>query len=65
MMTAPAAECFVSAVSFWEIAIKASLRRDEFRVDAAKLVAQALTEPLNLVTRDAALAPYGRAVIVV
>jgi PIN domain nuclease of toxin-antitoxin system len=102
MMTAPAAECFVSAVSFWEIAIKAGLRRDEFRVDVAKLVAgaraaglkllafqpehavhvarlekhhadpfdralvaQALTEPLILVTRDAALAPYGGAVIVV
>jgi len=102
MMTAPATECFVSAVSFWEIAIKAGLRRDKFRVDVAKLVAgaraaglkllafqpehavrvarlekhhsdpfdralvaQALTEPLILVTRDAALAPYGGAVIVV
>jgi PIN domain nuclease of toxin-antitoxin system len=102
MMTGPATECFVSAVSLWEIAIKASLRRDEFRVDVAKLltgaraaglkllafqpehavrvarlakhhsdpfdralVAQALTEPLTLVTRDAALAPYGRTVIVV
>ena len=27
IMTVPGAECFVSAVSFWEIAIKASLRR--------------------------------------
>jgi len=102
MMTAPATECFVSAVSFREIAIKAGLRRDEFRVGVAKLVAgaraaglkllafqpehavhvarlekhhsdpfdralvaQALTEPLILVARDAALAPYGGAVIVV
>ena len=27
IMTAPGTECFVSAVSFWEIAINASLRR--------------------------------------
>jgi PIN domain nuclease of toxin-antitoxin system len=102
VMTAPGTECFVSAVSFWEIAIKASLRRREFRVDAGALlagaraaglkllpfqpehavrvarlpahhsdpfdralVAQALTEPLILLTRDAALAPYGRNVRVV
>ena len=64
-MTAPGTECFVSAVSFWEIAIKASLRRREFRVDAGRLVAQALTEPLTLLTQDAALARYGRNVSVV
>ena len=102
IMTAPGAECFVSAVSFWEIAIKAGLRRRAFRVDAGRLVAdaraaglkllafqpehavrvarlpahhcdpfdralvaQALTEPLTLLTHDAALAPYGRNVSVV
>lgn len=102
VMTAPGAECFVSAVSFWEIAIKASLRRSEFRVDVARLVsgarstglkllsfepdhavrvarlpkhhadpfdraliAQALSEPLTLLTHDTALAPYGHAVSVV
>ena len=37
-LTAPGAECLVSAVSFWEIAIKASLRRAQFRVDVGKLV---------------------------
>ena len=98
----PGTECFVSAVSFWEIAIKARLRRREFRVDVGALlagaraaglkllpfqpehavrvarlpahhsdpfdralVAQALTEPLTLLTQDAALAPYGRIVSVV
>jgi len=102
IMTAPGTECFVSAVSFWEIAIKASLRRSEYRVDVGRLVAgaraaglkllafqpehavrvarlpahhsdpfdralvaQALTEPLTLLTQDAALAPYGRNVSVV
>ena len=99
LMTARGAECFVSAVSFWEIAIKAGLRRKDFRMDADKLieacvaaglrllpfspahavrvarlprhhadpfdralVAQALVEPLTLLTRDAALAPYGSVV---
>lgn len=100
-MTAPGVECFVSAVSFWEIAIKASLRRKEFRVDVGRLVAgaraaglrflafqpehairvarlpmhhsdpfdraliaQALAEPMALLTQDAALLPYGKPVIV-
>lgn len=99
IMQARGAECFVSAVSFWEIAIKAGLRREDFRVDAdslieaclaaglkllaftpshavgvAKLprhhsdpfdralVAQALVEPLTLLTRDAKLAAYGSVV---
>lgn len=102
LMTAPGNECLVSAVSFWEIAIKASLRRKDFRVDAAALVnaadaaglkhlpflaahavhvarlprhhpdpfdraliAQAVLEPLTLLTHDAALARYGSAVRVV
>lgn len=101
-MTASGTQCFVSAITFWEIAIKASLRREEFRVDVAKLVAgahaaglrllafepehavriarlpqyhsdpfdraliaQALSEHLTLLTQDAALARYGRAVSVV
>ena len=102
LMTAPGTECLVSAVSFWEIAIKAGLRRKDFRVDAAKLIAaaqaagltqlpflaahavrvarlphhhadpfdraliaQALAEPVTLITHDAALARYGNAVRVV
>ena len=102
MMTSPATECFVSAVSLWEIAIKASLRRSEFRVDVSRLVsgahaaglkllafqpehavrvarlprhhsdpfdraliAQALAEPMTLLTLDTALARYGRTVHVV
>lgn len=96
LMTARGAECFASAVSFWEIAIKAGLRRGDFRVDADRLIeaclaaglqllpfvpahavrvarlprhhadpfdraliAQALIEPLTLLTRDAKLASYG------
>ncbi len=99
MMTARGAECFVSAISFWEIAIKASLRRRDFRVDVDALVeactpaglrllpftaahavrvtrlpkhhsdpfdraliAQAIVEPLALLTRDAGLARYGSVV---
>ncbi|MSQ50426.1 MAG: type II toxin-antitoxin system VapC family toxin [Betaproteobacteria bacterium] len=99
LMGAPGAECFVSAISFWEIAIKMDLRRKDFRVDVDSLVdacvaaglrplpfmaahavrvarlprhhadpfdralvAQALTEPLTLLTRDAKLARYGSVV---
>lgn len=101
-MTATETECLVSAVSFWEIAIKVGLRRKDFRVDATKLIdaahaaglkhlpflashavrvarlprhhtdpfdraliAQALVEPLTLLTHDSTLARYGRAVRVV
>jgi PIN domain nuclease of toxin-antitoxin system len=38
LMTAPETDCFVSAVSFWEIAIKAALRRKDFRIDTTALV---------------------------
>jgi PIN domain nuclease of toxin-antitoxin system len=38
LMLAAGSECFVSAVSFWEIAIKAALRRRDFRIDTAALV---------------------------
>jgi PIN domain nuclease of toxin-antitoxin system len=102
LMTAPGNDCFVSAVSFWEIAIKAALRRRDFRVDTEALVhaadtaglkplpfvaahavhvsqlpphhpdpfdraliAQALLEPLTLLTHDRTLAQYGSAVCVV
>ena len=102
LMTAPGNECLVSAVSFWEITIKAALRRKDFRVDAAALIdaadaaglkhlpflaahavhvarlprhhpdpfdrariAQAVMEPLTLLTYDKALARYGSAVRVV
>ena len=102
LMTEPGSECLVSAVSFWEIAIKAGLRRKDFRLDATKLIeaaraaglkhlpflavhavrvarlprhhadpfdraliAQALVEPLTLLTHDAALARYGSAVRVI
>jgi PIN domain nuclease of toxin-antitoxin system len=101
IMTASGVECFVSAVSFWEIAIKASLRRREFRADVGRLVAgaraaglhflafqpehavrvarlprhhsdpfdralvaQALAEPMVLLSQDAALSAYGKAVVV-
>ena len=41
LIGAPETECFVSAVSFWEIAIKAALRRTDFRVDTTALVGAA------------------------
>ena len=98
----PANEVLYSAASLWEIAIKAALRRSDFRVDLAllrpaldgmgfvelpvrgahaerltslppihkdpfdrMLVAQSLSEPLLLLTNDAALAVYGDVVRVV
>jgi PIN domain nuclease of toxin-antitoxin system len=98
----PANDVFYSAASLWEIAIKASLRRSDLKVDLAllrpalavmgllelpvsgahaerlaslpaihkdpfdrMLVAQSLSEPLILLTNDAALAAYGEAVRVV
>jgi PIN domain nuclease of toxin-antitoxin system len=98
----PENEVFYSAASLWEIAIKAALRRSDFRVELAllrpalaamdfvelpvsgahaerlaslppihkdpfdrMLVAQSLSEPLVLLTNDAALAPYGEVVKVV
>ncbi|NWG13504.1 MAG: type II toxin-antitoxin system VapC family toxin [Acidobacteria bacterium] len=98
----PANEVLFSVASLWEIAIKASLRRSDFKVDLAllrpalaemgfeelpisgahaervaslppinkdpfdrMLVAQSLTEPLILLTNDAALAAYGAGVRVV
>jgi len=98
----PANEVFYSAASLWEIAIKASLRRSDFKVDLTllrpalavmgllelpvsgahaerlaslppihkdpfdrMLVAQSLSEPLILLTNDAALAAYGEGVRVV
>ncbi len=102
LITAAGNECFVSAVSFWEIAVKAALRRPDFRVEPARLIdaarasglrllaflpehavrvarlprhhsdpfdraliAQALVEPLTLLTHDSLLARYGKAVSVV
>jgi PIN domain nuclease of toxin-antitoxin system len=38
LMTAEGTECCVSAVSIWEIAIKAGLRRTAFRIDLGKLM---------------------------
>jgi len=98
----PANEVFYSAASLWEIAIKASLRRSDFKVDLTllrpalavmgllelpvsgahaerlaslppihkdpfdrMLVAQSLSEPLILLTNDAALAAYGEGIRVV
>ena len=98
----PANEVFYSAASLWEIAIKASLRRCDFKVDLTllrpalavmgllelpvsgahaerlaslppihkdpfdrMLVAQSLSEPLILLTNDAALAAYGEGIRVV
>ena len=48
LMTTRGAECFVSAVSFWEIAIKAGLRRRDFRVDADRLIEACLAAGLRL-----------------
>ena len=48
LMEARGAEIFVSAVSFWEIAIKAGLRREDFRVDADSLVEACLAAGLKL-----------------
>ena len=48
LMTARGTECFVSAVSFWEIAIKAGLRRKEFRVNADGLIEACLAAGLRL-----------------
>ena len=98
----PVNEVFYSAASLWEIAIKASLRRSDFKVDLTllrpalavmgllalpvsgahaerlaslppihkdpfdrMLVAQSLSEPLILLTNDAALAAYGEGIRVV
>ncbi len=98
----PANEVLYSAASLWEIAIKAALRKSDFRVDLAllrpalaamdfvelpitgghaerlaslpqihkdpfdrMLVAQSLSEPLVLLTNDAALGAYGEGVKVV
>ena len=102
LLTEPGNECFVSAVSFWEIAIKAALRRKDFLVETDALVraadvaglnhlpfvaahavhvaqlplhhpdpfdraliAQAISEPLTLLTNDKLLARYGSVVRVV
>ncbi len=98
----PANDVLYSAASLWEIAIKAVLRRTDFKVDLAllrsalsgmgftelpvrgshaekltslppihkdpfdrMLLAQSLSEPLVLLTNDAALAGYGDFVKVV
>lgn len=59
----PAARVVFSAASLWEIAVKAALGRDDFRVDAGDLhrdpfdrmlVAQARVETLTRLTADAA-----------
>ncbi len=98
----PANEVLYSAASLWEIAIKAALRKSDFKVDLAllrpallgigfvelavrgahaerlmhlppvhkdpfdrMLLAQALSEPLILLTNDTVLAGYGDFVKVV
>jgi PIN domain nuclease of toxin-antitoxin system len=48
LMTARGSECYVSAVSFWEISIKAALRRRDFRVDPERLVEGAQAAGLRL-----------------
>ena len=59
LIEAPANEVVVSAVSVWEIAIKHSLGRGDMPISAA----QALHEPLRLLTHDAAVAQYGGSII--
>jgi PIN domain nuclease of toxin-antitoxin system len=48
LMQARDAVCFVSAVSFWEIAIKAGLRRADFRVNADRLIDACVAAGLTL-----------------
>ena len=48
LMLASGSRCLVSAVSFWEIAIKAALRRKQFRVDVDRLVSGASAAGLQL-----------------
>lgn len=38
IMTSRGAECYVSAVSFWEVAIKSGLRKRDFKVDVDGLL---------------------------
>ena len=52
MVLAPDARCFVSAISFWEIAIKTGLRRKQFKIDVGKLVTGALAAGLELLPFD-------------
>jgi PIN domain nuclease of toxin-antitoxin system len=49
-------DVFVSAASIWEISIKVAL---------GKLVAQAMHEPMQLLTNDAVLGAYGDLIRVV
>lgn len=95
LLTDPENEVYFSAASIWEVAIKSALRKPDFQVDAAELiaaldkmefaelpvraihaaevarlpsghkdpfdrllVAQAISEPLILLTNDDALLPY-------
>ena len=52
-------EAYYSAASIWEIAIKSSLRRKDFRIDLDRLlIPQSLVEPLTLLTNDALLDRY-------
>ena len=51
-------ELLFSAASIWEIAIKNSLGRDDFRVEPRLRLAQALSEGILLLTSDAQLARY-------
>lgn len=53
IVLAPESRCFVSAVSFWEIAIKAGLRREDFRVDVGKLLGGARAAGLELLPFEA------------
>ena len=53
LILAPGVRCFVSAVSFWEIAIKAGLRREDFRGDVGKLVSGARAAGFELLPFEA------------
>lgn len=57
-LTAEAADVSFSIVSIWEVAIKASFRRDDFMVDPDRLNGLALAQGFGLVspTLDAVLA---------
>ena len=68
LIESPKATIWISAASLWEIAIKHSLDRGELPGHHQDpfdrmLVAQALTEPMRLLTHDPMMALYSDTVV--
>jgi PIN domain nuclease of toxin-antitoxin system len=57
------AQLFMSAASWWELAINKALGR--LRIDLRARLAQAISEDLMLLTRDSHLKAYGSHVLCV